>query len=137
MGGKIDRTGEERLNKFGSKMVIKEYRKAIDIDIYFPEYDWTFKHTRYNDFKKGKLNVLMNLDIMVKAIWVKESIKLKKMVKIQMNIKYGMICYEDATVLSIKKNNLLIKGVQLKNTCSTFKIWGNGLRKTITKFLER
>ena len=33
---KIDRIGEERLNNFGSKMVVKEYRKAIDIDVYFP-----------------------------------------------------------------------------------------------------
>ena len=33
MGRKvIDRTGEERLNKFGSKMVIKEYRKKIKMD---------------------------------------------------------------------------------------------------------
>ena len=35
----LDRIGEERLNKFGSKMVIKEYRKYKDIDVYFPEYD--------------------------------------------------------------------------------------------------
>ena len=33
---KIDRIGEERLNNFGSKMVVKEYRKAIDINVYFP-----------------------------------------------------------------------------------------------------
>ena len=33
---KIDRTGEERLNNFGSKMIIVEYRKAMDIDVYFP-----------------------------------------------------------------------------------------------------
>ena len=55
MGRKIDRTGEERLNKFGSKMIIKEYRNNMDIDVYFPEYDWIFKHTRYNDFKNGKI----------------------------------------------------------------------------------
>ena len=37
MGRKvIDRIGEKCCNKFGSKMIIKEYRKAIDIDIYFP-----------------------------------------------------------------------------------------------------
>ena len=51
---KIDRTGEERLNNFGSKMVIKEYRNKRDIDIYFPEYNWTFKHARYDNFKKRK-----------------------------------------------------------------------------------
>ena len=34
MGRKtIDKTGEERLNKFGSKMTIKEYRSAKDIDV--------------------------------------------------------------------------------------------------------
>ena len=36
MGRKIDRTGEERVNNFGSKMVIKEYRNSRDIDVYFP-----------------------------------------------------------------------------------------------------
>ena len=52
---KIDRTNEERLNKFGSKIIIKEYRNNYDIDVYFPEYNWVFKHTRYNEFKKGKI----------------------------------------------------------------------------------
>ena len=54
MSKKIDRTGEEKLNNFGSKMIIKEYRKYSDIDVYFPEYDWIFKHTTYGDFKKRK-----------------------------------------------------------------------------------
>ena len=36
-------------------MVIIEYRKYNDIDVYFPEYNWTFKHTRYSDFKKGEI----------------------------------------------------------------------------------
>lgn len=49
----IDRTGEEKVNNFGSRMVIKEYRSYTDIDVYFPKYDWTFKHARYGDFKKG------------------------------------------------------------------------------------
>ena len=53
--GKIDRTGEEGYNKFGSKMIIKEYRKYSDIDVYFPEYNWTFKHAQYQSFKKGKI----------------------------------------------------------------------------------
>ena len=56
MGRKaIDRTGEEKINSFGSKMVIKEYRGALDIDVYFPEYDWTFKHAIYQTFKKGTI----------------------------------------------------------------------------------
>ena len=32
----INRTGEENINSFGSKMIIAEYRKATDIDVYFP-----------------------------------------------------------------------------------------------------
>ena len=56
MGRKvIDRTGEERLNKFGSKMVIKEYRKNSDIDVYFPKYNWVFEHAEYRSFKKGEI----------------------------------------------------------------------------------
>ena len=44
MGRKvINRIGEKGVNNFGSEMVIVEYRKSSDIDVYFPEYDWTFK----------------------------------------------------------------------------------------------
>ena len=50
---KIDRTGEINYNSFGSKMIIKEYRKRVDIDVYFPKYDWIFEHARYSNFKKG------------------------------------------------------------------------------------
>ena len=32
----LDRIGEESINNFGSKMVIKEYRGCNDIDVYFP-----------------------------------------------------------------------------------------------------
>ena len=43
----IDRVGEEGTNNFGSKMIIKQYRGANDIDVYFPEYNWIFEHARY------------------------------------------------------------------------------------------
>ena len=55
MGRKIDRTGEERLNNFGSKIIIEKYRGALDIDVYFPEYNWVFEHARYGDFKNGSI----------------------------------------------------------------------------------
>ena len=56
MGKKaIDRTGEENYNNFGSKMIIKEYRKYSDMDIYFPEYNWTFEHAHYKSFKNGEI----------------------------------------------------------------------------------
>ena len=53
MGKKIDRTREENYNSFGSKMIITRYRYRRDIDVYFPEYDWTFEHATYQNFKKG------------------------------------------------------------------------------------
>ena len=56
--GKIQakkRIGEERVNKFGSKMVIVRYKKAIDVDVYFPEYNWTFEHAQYSNFKNGNI----------------------------------------------------------------------------------
>lgn len=55
MGAFIDRTGETILNNFGSQMVIVEYRKYQDIDVYFPEYNWTFKNATYITFKKGNI----------------------------------------------------------------------------------
>lgn len=53
---KIDRTGEVAYNNFGSKMVIKEYRGSIDIDVYFPKYKWVKEHTSYSQFTKGEIS---------------------------------------------------------------------------------
>lgn len=55
MGKIINRIGEERVNNFGSKMVINGYRKREDIDVYFPEYNWTFEHVDYSNFKRGNV----------------------------------------------------------------------------------
>ena len=55
MAKKIDRIEETRTNNFGSKMMIVEYRKYSDIDIYFPEYNWMAKNKQYGDFKKGEI----------------------------------------------------------------------------------
>ena len=52
---KIDRTGEEGYNSFGSKMVIVAYRGALDMDVYFTEYDWVFEHADYSNFKRGNV----------------------------------------------------------------------------------
>ena len=53
MRERIDRTGETRLNKFGSEMVITVYRNCNDIDVCFPEYNWTAEHVTYSSFTKG------------------------------------------------------------------------------------
>ena len=50
-----NRIGEKNINNFGSEMIITGYRNNKDIDIYFPEYDWTFKHAQYPKFKKGNI----------------------------------------------------------------------------------
>ena len=56
MGRKrINRVGEERVNNFGSKMIITKYNGALDIDVYFPEYNWSFEHAAYSAFKKGNV----------------------------------------------------------------------------------
>ena len=43
------------INSFGSKMIISEYRGYMDIDVYFPEYNWTFEHAIYQSFKNGNI----------------------------------------------------------------------------------
>ena len=55
MSKKIDRIGERNINTFGSEMIIIEYRKYSDIDVYFPKYDWIYKHSTYKEFKKGNI----------------------------------------------------------------------------------
>ena len=55
MAVRRDRIGEEGYNSFGSKMIIKEYRSCMNIDVYFPEYKWTAKHVQYDNFKKGDI----------------------------------------------------------------------------------
>mgnify|MGYP003292109114 CR=1 FL=1 len=47
-----NRIYETKYNKYGSKMEIIAYRKAIDIDVYFEEYDYVAK-TSYQSFKRG------------------------------------------------------------------------------------
>lgn len=51
----IDRTGERGVNNFGSEIVIVEYRNVHDIDVYFPQYDWTAKNKDYSVLKKGNI----------------------------------------------------------------------------------
>ena len=55
MSKKIDRTGEKNINNFGSEIIIVKYRNKRDIDVYFSEYDWTFKNNTYQNFKKGQI----------------------------------------------------------------------------------
>ena len=52
---KIDRTGEKNINTFGSEMVIVEYRMNRDVDVYFPQYNWTFKGATYQSFKNSQI----------------------------------------------------------------------------------
>lgn len=56
MGSKINRIGEKRINNFGSEMIIVEYKGCMDIDVYFPEYNYTVKNTQYNVFKNGQIS---------------------------------------------------------------------------------
>ena len=55
MAKKIDRIGERNYNTFGSEMIITKYRTNRDIDVYFPEYNWTFKGVQYSHFKEGNV----------------------------------------------------------------------------------
>ena len=55
MESKINRIGEKRINNFGSEMIIVEYRGALDIDVYFPQYDWIARDKQYSKFKNGNI----------------------------------------------------------------------------------
>ena len=49
----MNRVGEENVNNFGSKMIIVRYKTNKDIDVYFPEYNYTVINRCYSDFKRG------------------------------------------------------------------------------------
>ena len=51
---KIDRTGEENINKQGLKMQIIRYKNVHDIDIQFED-GIIVRHTYYQYFKKGNI----------------------------------------------------------------------------------
>lgn len=51
MTKKINRIGETNINTFGSEIIITEYKNSKDINVYFPEYNWTKEHTQYVNFK--------------------------------------------------------------------------------------
>ena len=93
-----DRTGERNVNSFGSKMIIREYRTNKDIDVYFPEYDWTAKHVIYKNFKNGQIKCpyekrYFNIGYLGEGKYrVSENRKLKKEYKIW----YEMLrrCYD-------------------------------------------
>ena len=52
---KKDYVGLERHNNFGSKMIITRSNTSKDIDIYFPQYDWTYKNGKLSAFRGGKV----------------------------------------------------------------------------------
>lgn len=51
----IDRTHEESVNKFGSKIIIVEYRNCHDLDVLFPEYNYRLNHVTYGEIKRQSL----------------------------------------------------------------------------------
>lgn len=51
----MNRIGEERYNNNNSLMKITDYRNSKDIDVYFPDYNWTYYHARYDNFTRGKI----------------------------------------------------------------------------------
>ena len=95
---KIDRTGEEGYNSFGSKMIISEYRGCMDVDVYFSEYNWTFKHAQYTSFKNKSIKCLYEPRYFGKGYLGEGKYKMSIDGKItdEYNIWYRMIqrCYD-------------------------------------------
>ena len=98
MGKIINRVGEERLNKFGSKMIISGYRKREDIDVYFPEYNWTFEHVDYSNFKRGNVKCPYERRYFNAGYLGEGKYKMSenKKLKMEFNIWYTMLqrCYD-------------------------------------------
>lgn len=48
-----NRIGEENKNRFGSTMILVNWKNFENIDVYFPEYNWTTYNVNYCNFKNG------------------------------------------------------------------------------------
>ena len=130
---KIDRTGEERLNNFGSKIIISKYNNNYDIDVYFSEYDWVAKNKRYDNFKKGNIKCPYEPRYYGKG-YLGEGKYLayinRKPTKVY-NIWKDMLrrCYDD----KYQEKNRLIKVVKYVLSGTIFKILLIGMRIIIIK----
>ena len=51
----MNKVGMTINNKVGSTMRCIKYRGCNDIDVYFPEYNWTAEHVQYSKFKQGSI----------------------------------------------------------------------------------
>ena len=40
---KTHRVGDTKYNNFGSKIIISKYNNALDMEVYFPEYNYYIK----------------------------------------------------------------------------------------------
>ena len=99
-----------------------------------PEYDWTFEHAAYNNFKKGKIKCPYESRYFDIGYLGEGKYKMCKNGKHtdEFKIWYHMLerCYDP----NYKENIQVIKGVRLRNIYSISNIWESGLMKIITKF---
>ena len=49
------RINKKSINNFGSEIIIIKYINYDDVDVFFPEYNWTKTHAKYDHFKKGTI----------------------------------------------------------------------------------
>jgi hypothetical protein len=59
-----DRIGQIGKNNFGSKIIITKYNNTKDIDIYFPDTNYTAYNREYKDFMKGRVSSLYDKTIL-------------------------------------------------------------------------
>ena len=125
--GRKDRTGEERLNSFGSKMVIKEYRGAMDIDVYFPEYNWIFEHAQYDKFKKGRIKCPYERRYYGKGFLGEGKYKMSENGKLKKEFKIWFHMIERCYDAKYQERNPTYKGCKVEDYLLNFQHMGEWL----------
>ena len=129
----INRVGEISYNKFGSKMVISKYRNNKDIDVYFPEYDWIFKHTQYTAFKKGTIKCPYEERCFGMGYLGEGEYKVSENGKItdEYNIWYSMLqrCYDP----KYQEKYSTYKGCKVENFFLNFQYMGEWIKENYYK----
>ena len=112
--GKIDRTGEERVNNDGILMKIINYNKYNDIDVLFLESGYIAKHKSYGKFKIGSIKDKSEYDKRLGEMNTNKQGYNMKIIEYNSSINIT-IQFEDGTIVKNKTYNNFLNGDIDKN----------------------
>lgn len=133
--GKIDRTGEERLNNDGLLMKIINYNKYNDIDILFLESGYIAKHKSYGKFKIGSIKDKTEYNKRLGEVNKNNQGYNMKIIEYNSSINIT-VQFEDGTIVENKTYRNFLNGEIDKNKASRLKEINKNTRGEVIEIIE-